>query len=590
MSTHSGPSPTAPTSVVRNTVVREKEISQGNLNGTASDAAPREYCDKHYNQLLPIIAEKMHQKKVQQEKLKVVKAHLNFEEVSQHSESGTPSRGRDLRKRLGSKHICIVSGSPEPRRGRSKSPRNRGSERETVFKRLEKAEEKLKAVTRAPAKKEQNMLLRNIMTKERPHIGRKHCQKVKTAQGALEVKLRRWNIGNVNIVPHVQLYTHWFRQGSGRNPPYKAERRGVHGRFHAKGRSGSIQPITKESTSNVETTRTWEKTKLRRKGDFWNQQRFEQRRDKFTLLTKSLREILALDKGKFKAPPPMTTLVEKRNASKFYEKAVTFNQRIKVEQWERPGKGSKKGGNLRKGQAAGNLDGVAMTEDSKAKDHPNFLSRFNDLIPIPRGGGWDGGFRPEVERQMVLTATLLVGFSREIIWPLGRISLLVKIGDEEHLTSAWMNFMVVRSPSLYNGIIGRPGVRRIQAVSSTAYKMLKFPVPGGTVTLRSSRIILLECTMVYGPRIQQPVINQVTEEKIKVAIHPEYPEQTIAIGSTLTEEGRAELCGLLRRNLDIFGWKPADMTGVSRHIAEHRLNIREGCLPVRQNKRGQAPE
>ncbi|GJZ97052.1 reverse transcriptase domain-containing protein [Tanacetum coccineum] len=32
------------------------------------------------------------------------------------------------------------------------------------------------------------------------------------------------------------------------------------------------------------------------------------------------------------------------------------------------------------------------------------------------------------------------------------------------------------------------------------------------------------------------------------------------------------------------------MTGVPRHIAEHRLNIREGCLPVRQKKRGQAPE
>nr|GEU82199.1 reverse transcriptase domain-containing protein [Tanacetum cinerariifolium] len=29
---------------------------------------------------------------------------------------------------------------------------------------------------------------------------------------------------------------------------------------------------------------------------------------------------------------------------------------------------------------------------------------------------------------------------------------------------------------------------------------------------------------------------------------------------------------------------------VSRHIAEHKLNIREGCLPVRQKKKGQAPE
>ncbi|GJS00103.1 reverse transcriptase domain-containing protein [Tanacetum coccineum] len=67
-------------------------------------------------------------------------------------------------------------------------------------------------------------------------------------------------------------------------------------------------------------------------------------------------------------------------------------------------------------------------------------------------------------------------------------------------------------------------------------------------------------------------------------------DRTIAIGFTLTEDGRKEMCGLLRRNLDIFALKPADMTRVPRHIAEHRLNIREGCLPVRQMKIGQAHE
>nr|GEY56546.1 reverse transcriptase domain-containing protein [Tanacetum cinerariifolium] len=46
----------------------------------------------------------------------------------------------------------------------------------------------------------------------------------------------------------------------------------------------------------------------------------------------------------------------------------------------------------------------------------------------------------------------------------------------------------------------------------------------------------------------------------------------------------------IRRNLDIFAWKPTDMTGVPRHIVEHRLNIHEGCLLVRQKKRGQAHE
>ncbi|GJV08072.1 reverse transcriptase domain-containing protein [Tanacetum coccineum] len=55
------------------------------------------------------------------------------------------------------------------------------------------------------------------------------------------------------------------------------------------------------------------------RGDFRNQQRSKWRRDKFTLLTKSPKEILALDKGKFKTPPPMTTPIGKRNNNKFCE-------------------------------------------------------------------------------------------------------------------------------------------------------------------------------------------------------------------------------------------------------------------------------
>ncbi|GJU59503.1 reverse transcriptase domain-containing protein [Tanacetum coccineum] len=198
--------------------------------------------------------------------------------------------------------------------------------------------------------------------------------------------------------------------------------------------------------------------------------------------------------------------------------------------------------------------------------------------------------RKEIRDQMVPATTHLIGFSGETIWPLGQIALLVKIGDEVHSTSAWMNFMVIRSPSQHNAIIGRPGIRKIRAVPSTAHGMLKFPVEGGTVTLQSSRVIPMECAMISGPSIQPPAVNQVLEEKINIAIHPEYPEQTVAIGSTLTEKGRKELCSLLKQNLDIFAWKPADMTGVPRNIAEHRLNIREGYSPVRQKKRGQAPE
>ena len=56
-----------------------------------------------------------------------------------------------------------------------------------------------------------------------------------------------------------------------------------------------------------------------KKGGFRSQQRSERKQDRFTLLSKTPKEILALEKGKFKSPPLMTTPVEKRNASKFYE-------------------------------------------------------------------------------------------------------------------------------------------------------------------------------------------------------------------------------------------------------------------------------
>ncbi|GKD21057.1 hypothetical protein Tco_1222760 [Tanacetum coccineum] len=146
------------------------------------------------------------------------------------------------------------------------------------------------------------------------------------------------------------------------------------------------------------------------------------------------------------------------------------------------------------------------------------------------------------------------------------------------------------SSSPYNGIIGRPGVKKLQAVPSTAHGMLKILVEGGVITLKSSKLVPLECAVVSKPKEAPSATKPMIEERIKVAINLEYPEHTVMIGSTLTEEGRNKLCRLLQRNLDIFAWKPTDMTSVPRHIAKYRLNVREGCSSVRQKKRGQVAD
>nr|GEW44692.1 hypothetical protein [Tanacetum cinerariifolium] len=191
--------------------------------------------------------------------------------------AGTLSRRRDLKKRLGSRQVRSMTESPEPRRGRSESPRKKDSERRTVFERLKKvAVETPKAATRVLVQGKQSLLLKNIITKEHPHEEWNLCQKVKIVQEDTESQ----------------------------NPSSRS---------------------------------------------------------------RALRTIYP-NRGK----------------------AVTFNQRTKAKQRERPGESSKEGGNLKKGQAAGNPDGTAMAESSQTKDYPNFLSEDGDLIP-PRGGGWDGG-------------------------------------------------------------------------------------------------------------------------------------------------------------------------------------------------------
>ncbi|GJV15170.1 reverse transcriptase domain-containing protein [Tanacetum coccineum] len=362
-------------------------------------------------------------------------------------------------------------------------------------------------------------------------------------------------------------------------------------------------------------------------GGFRSQHKTEKRPDRFTLLTKTPKEILALEKGKFKTPPPMTTPVEKRNANKFCEfhGEVGHNTdecnhlRKQIEDMLKAGKLShiirELKQNSRKEQPKKKVR-QKITQSFSPDLETSFPSLGNDegaegpliieaeirghqvhRMCIDRGSSFEilyehcfNRLRPEIRKQMVSATTSLVGFSGEIKWPLGQITLLVKIRDDEHSTSTWMDFMVVKSTSPFNGIIGRPGLRKMKAVPSTTHGMIKFPVMGGTLTLRSSKIIPIECAMISGPKDQPPLVNKVKEERIKVAINPEYPEQTVMIGSDLTEKTRSKLCNLLQRSLDIFAWTPTDMTGVPRQIAEHKLNVRKGCQPVRQKKRGQAAE
>nr|GEV67011.1 reverse transcriptase domain-containing protein [Tanacetum cinerariifolium] len=111
-----------------------------------------------------------------------------------------------------------------------------------------------------------------------------------------------------------------IRRDRSESPRSRMERKGRRdgGVFNRKERVWSNQ-ARKKTLPAWKQQEAGRKQNFDRMGDFKNQQRSERKRNKFTLLTKSPREILALDKCNFKTPPLMTTPVEKRNNNKFCE-------------------------------------------------------------------------------------------------------------------------------------------------------------------------------------------------------------------------------------------------------------------------------
>ncbi|GJT26849.1 reverse transcriptase domain-containing protein [Tanacetum coccineum] len=475
---------------------------------------------------------------------------------------------KDVRKRLGPKGVRSAFGSPEPRRGRSKSPRKRNLKRKTVFKRLEKGvfrrlgdKEKVEGAssrkTEQSYQKVKDSKRRTLesQTKSRGQTLKDDDlsqQRICEETDPFTPRIRYFDLPKRTRMPShgwfddlppefVDSYDdlkeaflanflwqkkcikdpmeiHHIKQREGESTEdfmcrFKIESRDVKRAPEVMRISGFMHGIT-----NPELIKCLH-DKIPRS---------ERRQDIFTPFSKSPKDIMALEKGKFKTPPPMTTSVKKRNSNKFCDFHGEMVARQRITQSFSPG-----------------LE-----------------------ISFPPLGEEEG-----IEGPMIIEAeigghcTWMADQPRKYYMNTASTD---SIGDEEHSTSAWMNFIIVRSSSPYNIIIGRLRVRKIQAVLPTAHRMLKFPIAGGILTLRSSKIIPIECATVSGPEGQLPAVNPAIEERIK--------------------DGRNKLCDLLRRNLDVFGWKPVDMTDVLRHIAEHRLNVREGCSPVRPKKRGQAAD
>ncbi|GJU33109.1 reverse transcriptase domain-containing protein [Tanacetum coccineum] len=199
-----------------------------------------------------------------------------------------------------------------------------------------------------------------------------------------------------------------------------------------------------------------------RRSDFQNQLKDGQGSSKFTPLNKTPKEIFAAESEKFKPPPPMVTPADKRSSNKFCEfhndighstdECMQLKKKIEelVNEITFPPLSANKGteGPLVIEAEIGGHAVHRMYVDGGSSMEVLYEHCFNRL--------W-----PEIKSQMVLATTSLTGFSGETIWLLGKLRLLVTIGDAR-LHKSVKIYDSKSSPSPSTASLGYLGSRELK--------------------------------------------------------------------------------------------------------------------------------
>ncbi|GJW35760.1 hypothetical protein Tco_0058680, partial [Tanacetum coccineum] len=278
---------------------KNKQTPQASAR-TTSAVDLEEFYEKYYEKLLPIMADKYEYERRKKEKLEEVKVWLDFGEAQKkstraqelaYSESRTMSPRRQRRSRSPRYNPSVFT---RLRRERSRSPRHKYKSKarreSTVSKRL--------------GSRGRSTSVHSDSRQESSRHTENHSESEDSEGG------------------------HWKSNHEGRSPVLKmtiSPNLGEDPEDHLK----IFQAAAKTESYN-DLRETFLKNYLQQKKCIRDpivlhniKQRDEESTEdfiqRFTLLTKTPKEILALEKGKFKTPPPMTTPVEKRNANKFCE-------------------------------------------------------------------------------------------------------------------------------------------------------------------------------------------------------------------------------------------------------------------------------
>ncbi|KAL2226397.1 UNVERIFIED_CONTAM: hypothetical protein Sindi_1998400 [Sesamum indicum] len=209
--------------------------------------------------------------------------------------------------------------------------------------------------------------------------------------------------------------------------------------------------------------------------------------------------------------------------------------------------------------------------------------------------------------------TPLTGFSGDMIQPVGEVTLPLSLGSYPKRSTKLVKFLVVKAPSSYNVILGRPSLNLFRAIASTFHLKLKFPTPDGVGEVVGDERMVRECYANALKRSREKM-NEATDEKMKrnmtdgrrettdppeeyvrapsgekivEAVEELKPihlsidgEKTLKIGTTMCQSTEESLTRFLTENEEVFAWSMMDFYGIPPGIITHQLNVNPEAKPV----------
>ncbi|KAL2455889.1 Uncharacterized protein Adt_47060 [Abeliophyllum distichum] len=151
---------------------------------------------------------------------------------------------------------------------------------------------------------------------------------------------------------------------------------------------------------------------------------------------------------------------QSRNAQKSYAKEAEGKLEMNWLINSRPSSSSK-------------VDPISFTEEDM---------KGSSLSPLRRAGSQGSGGKERIGKNA--SGQWKLG---DCVTPKGIIRLAVTMGEEPLAAHTFMEFLVVDRRSAYHGVLGRPALKELWAVTSIHHLCMKFPTEGGIATVRGNQ-------------------------------------------------------------------------------------------------------